>query len=81
MLAITCQVFGIIGTNHFVAIIIKAMQIYQDAEHGKAVQALHHTQDHIEGKLRAEMQPLGAEMAELRKLLGRQTSTGPARED
>ncbi len=56
--------------NLFIAIIVNAMQSYQEAEHEETVQALHQTQDHIEGELHAEMRSLRTEMAELRKLLG-----------
>jgi len=56
--------------NLFIAIIVNAMQSYQEAEHEETVQALHETQDHIEGELHAEMRSLRTEMAELRKLLG-----------
>jgi voltage-gated sodium channel len=55
--------------NLFIAIIVNAMQSYQEVEHEETVQALHETQDHIEGELHAEMRSLRAEIAELRGLL------------
>jgi voltage-gated sodium channel len=55
--------------NLFIAIIVNAMQSYQEAEHQETVQALHETQDHIEGELHTEMRTLRTEMAELRTLL------------
>ena len=57
--------------NLFIAIIVNAMQSYQEAERVETVQALHETQDHIEGELHAEMRSLRAEMAELKALLWR----------
>ena len=60
--------------NLFIAIIVNAMQSYREAEHEETVQALHETQDHIEGELHAEMRLLRAEMAELKALLGRTAS-------
>jgi voltage-gated sodium channel len=56
--------------NLFIAIIVNAMQTFQEEEHEETVQALHETQEHIEGELHAEMRSLRAEMAELRALLG-----------
>jgi voltage-gated sodium channel len=55
--------------NLFIAIIVNAMQSYQEAEHQETVQALHETQDHIEGELHAEMRSLRTEMAALKILL------------
>ncbi|NGX16278.1 ion transporter [Wenzhouxiangella sp. XN24] len=57
--------------NLFIAIIVNAMQSYQDVEHEETVQALHETQEHIEGELHSEMQSLRKEMAELRVLLAK----------
>lgn len=56
--------------NLFIAIIVNAMQTFQEQEHQETVQALHETQDHIESELHAEMRSLRAEMKELRALLG-----------
>lgn len=55
--------------NLFIAIIVNAMQSYQEAEHEETVQALHETQEHIETELHAEMRSLRTEMAELRVLI------------
>jgi len=64
--------------NLFIAIIVNAMQSYQEAEHQETVQALHETQDHIEGELHTEMRTLRTEMAELRTLLEQRDRVRPS---
>jgi voltage-gated sodium channel len=56
--------------NLFIAIIVNAMQTFQEAEHKETMQVVHDAQDHIETELHAEMRSLRAEMKELRALLG-----------
>ena len=64
--------------NLFIAIIVNAMQSYQEAEHEGTVQALHETQEHIEGELHTEMRTLRMEMAELRTLLEQRDRARPS---
>jgi voltage-gated sodium channel len=63
--------------NLFIAIIVNAMQSYQETEREETVHAVHEAQDHIEGELHAEMKSLRAEMAQLKTLLERR----PVRDD
>jgi voltage-gated sodium channel len=55
--------------NLFIAIIVNAMQSFQDSGREDTAQALQETQEHIEGELHAEMRLLRAEMTELKALL------------
>jgi len=57
--------------NLFIAIIVNAMQTYQEHEHDETVRVVHESQDHIETELHDEMRSLRAEIAELRSLLGK----------
>lgn len=57
--------------NLFIAIIVNAMQSFQDSGREETAQALQVAQEHIEGELHAEMRQLRAEMAELKALLAR----------
>ncbi len=57
--------------NLFIAIIVNAMQTYQELEHADTVEVMHQTQDHIENELHEEMRSLRAEITELRKDLGK----------
>lgn len=55
--------------NLFIAIIVNAMQSYNDAERQETVAALHKTQEHIETDLHVELKALRAEISELREVL------------
>lgn len=59
--------------NLFIAIIVNAMQTYQEREHAETVQVVHEAQDHIETELHDEMRSLRAEIAELRSLLDKRS--------
>jgi voltage-gated sodium channel len=55
--------------NLFIAIIVNAMQSFNEAEHQQTLESLEHTRDHIEADLRAEVRALRGEIAELKELL------------
>lgn len=55
--------------NLFIAIIVNAMQSYNESEHQETVQALQATQEHIEADLHSEVRSLRAEIRELKGLL------------
>jgi len=55
--------------NLFIAIIVNAMQSFNEAEHKETLQSLEQTRDHIEAGLHAEVRALRSEIAELRELL------------
>jgi voltage-gated sodium channel len=57
--------------NLFVAIIVSAMQTYEEKEHEETVAVVAQARDHIESDVHAEMQALRREIAELRDLLRR----------
>jgi len=57
--------------NLFIAIIVNAMQTFQEVEHQETMQVVQEAQDHIETELHAEMRLLRAEIVELRSLLGK----------
>ena len=59
--------------NLFIAIIVNAMQTYQEREHDETVQVVHKAQDHIETELHGEMRSLRAEIAELKSLLDKRS--------
>jgi voltage-gated sodium channel len=55
--------------NLFVAIIVSAMQTYEEKEHEETVAVVEQAREHIENDVHAEMQALRREIAELRDLL------------
>jgi voltage-gated sodium channel len=59
--------------NLFIAIIVNAMQTYQEREHDETVRVVHDAKDHIETELHDEMRSLRAEIAELRSLLDKRS--------
>ncbi|MFA5083598.1 MAG: ion transporter, partial [Hydrogenophilaceae bacterium] len=57
--------------NLFIAIIVNAMQTFNEAEHQDTVATVEHARDHIETDLHAEVRALRSEIAELKGLLSR----------
>lgn len=55
--------------NLFIAIIVNAMQSYNESEHKATTQALEAAREHIEADLHAEVRALRAEIRELKTLL------------
>jgi voltage-gated sodium channel len=55
--------------NLFIAIIVNAMQSYNESENQATVQALHATRTHIEADMHDEIQKLHGEISELKRML------------
>jgi voltage-gated sodium channel len=55
--------------NLFIAVIVSAMQTFQEAEHQEVVQAVDRSRDHIEADLHAEMSALRGEITALKGVL------------
>ena len=64
--------------NLFIAIIVNAMQTFNDAEKQVAVEAVEAAREHIEADLHAEVRALRGEIRELKSLLV-QTSDDPTK--
>ncbi|MES0873659.1 ion transporter [Sinimarinibacterium thermocellulolyticum] len=66
--------------NLFIAIIVNAMQSYNEARHPSTAPAIHETRDPVEADLRSELRRLQGEIGELKQMLERAlASAGKAR--
>lgn len=59
--------------NLFIAIIVNAMQNYSESEHRETVDALQHTQEHIESDFHAELRALREEIRALKEVIIKNT--------